>query len=167
MLRLFKNNSPFTVIILFIFALLVKFRVLLHPIEPVQVRGHIIYNALVEGMFFVFRHGGFAYGMLAIVILFIQALYLNSIAARHKLFPRPTYIPAFVFLLLTSVHPSLSAFNETMLINWLLLGAVTAVACATNAAPEPVVPGFAIRVVSFTPGDGAGFGADKMPGMRF
>lgn len=124
MLRLFKNNSPFTVIILFIFALLVKFRVLLHPIEPVQVRGHIIYNAIVEGMFFIFRHGGFAYGMIAIVILFIQALYLNSIAARHKLFPRPTYIPAFVFLLLTSVHPSLSAFSETMLINWLLLGAV-------------------------------------------
>ena len=121
MLRLFKNNSPFTVIILFIFALLVKFRVLLHPIEPVQVRGHIIYNAIVEGMFFIFRHGGFAYGMIAIVILFIQALYLNSIAARHKLFPRSTYIPAFVYLLLTSVHPSLSAFSETMLINWLLL----------------------------------------------
>ncbi len=124
MLSLFRNNSPFTVIILFIFALLVKFQVLLHPVMPTPVEGHFMFNYILRALYFLFRHGAFAYTMLAIVIIFIQALYLKSIATRHKLFPRYTYIPAFVFLLLTSIYPPFNFFNETLLINWLLLGAV-------------------------------------------
>jgi hypothetical protein len=123
-LSLFRNNSPFTVIILFIFTLLVKFQVLLHPVLPVDVPGHFVFNFIIKGLYFVFRRGAFAYTMLGIVILFIQALYLKSIATRHKLFPRYTYVPAFVYLLLTSIYLPFNSFNETLLINWFLLGAV-------------------------------------------
>jgi Family of unknown function (DUF6427) len=123
-LRLFRNNSPFTVILLFIFALLAKFDVLIHPETPATIKGHILYNFIVEGLYFVFRHGAFAYSMLAIVLLFLQALYLKSIATRHKLFPRHTYVPSFVYILLTSLYPAFSMFNETIIVNWLLLGAV-------------------------------------------
>ncbi len=124
MLQLFRNNSPFTVIILFIFALLVKFPVLLNPVTPDTVAGHFLYNYIVKGLFFVFRHGSFAYSFLTIIILFIQSIYLKSITIRHKLFPRYTYIPAFIYLLLTSVYPPFNSFNETLLINWFLLGAM-------------------------------------------
>ena len=123
MLQLFRNNSPFTVIILFIFALLVKFQVLLHPVMPVAVANHFLYNYIVRILFIVFRNGAFACTMLSVILLFTQSLYLKSIATRHKLFPRYTYIPAFVYLLLTSVYPAFSTFSETMLINWFLLGA--------------------------------------------
>jgi hypothetical protein len=75
-------------------------------------------------MSLVFLNGAFAYSMVAIILLFLQALYLKSIATRHKLFPRPTYIPSFVYLLVTSVYPPFNSFNETLLINWFLLGAV-------------------------------------------
>ncbi len=124
MLQLFRNNSPFTVIVLFIFALLVKFQVLLHPVMPVPVAGHFVFNYIIRGLYFIFRQGAFAYTMLAIVIIFMQALYLKSISTRHKLFPRYTYIPAFVYLLLTSIYPPFNTFNETILVNWFLLGAV-------------------------------------------
>jgi hypothetical protein len=123
-LQLFRNNSPFTVIVLFIFALLVKFQVLLHPAVPLPVPGHFLYNYIIRGMSYVFGHGGFSYTMVAIVLLFIQSLYLKSIATRHKLFPRYTYIPSFVYLLLSSIYPSYNYFNETIIINWFLLGAV-------------------------------------------
>jgi hypothetical protein len=123
-LSLFRNNSPFTVIILFIFTLLAKYPVLLHPMVPEAVAGHFMYNYIIRGLYAVFRHGAFGYTMLGVVLLFIQSLYLKSIASRHKLFPRYTYIPAFVYLLLTSIYPSFSYFNETMIVNWLLLGAV-------------------------------------------
>ncbi len=124
MLQLFRNNSPFTVIILFIFALLVKFPSLLHPEVPTELTGHFMYNYVVRGLFVVFRHGAFAYTMLAIVMLFLQSIYLMGISARHKLFPRPTYVPSFVFLLLTSVYPPFNNFGETVILNWFLLGAV-------------------------------------------
>jgi hypothetical protein len=124
LLRLFRNNSPFTVIILFLFALLVKIQVLLHPVAPVPVSGHFIYNYILRALYVVFRHNGFVYSLLAVIILFIQSLYIKSIATRHKLFPRYTYIPAFVYLLLTTIYPPFNSFNETMLLNWFLLGAV-------------------------------------------
>lgn len=124
MLRLFRNNSPFTVIILFIFALLIKFPALLHPVAPEPVAGHFLFNYILKGLDVVFRHGAFAYTMLAIVIIYIQSIYLKSIASRHKLFPRSTYIPSFVFLLLTSIYLPFSTFSETLVVNWLLLGAV-------------------------------------------
>jgi len=75
-------------------------------------------------MFVVFRHNGYVYTFLSIILLLIQSLYLKSIATRHKLFPRYTYIPAFVYLLLTSIYPAFNTFNETLLINWFLLGAI-------------------------------------------
>ena len=124
MLQLFRNNSPFTVIVLFIFALIVKFQALLHPVVPVMLGGHFLFNYIVRALYFVFRNGAFAYSLLAVILLFLQSLYLKSIATRHKLFPRYTYIPSFVYLLVTSIYPPFNSFNETMLINWLLLGAV-------------------------------------------
>ncbi len=124
MLQLFKNNSPFTVIVLFIFALLVKFPALLHPVAPVEVDGHFLYNDIVKGLNFVFMGGAFAYTMLSIVILFMQSVYLKAIASRHKLFPRPTYVPSFVYLVLTSIYLPFNSFGETLIVNWFLLGAV-------------------------------------------
>ena len=124
LLRLFRNNSPFTVIILFLFALLVKIQVLLHPVVPVPVAGHYIYNYTLRALSAVFGHHGFIYALLSIILIFVQSLYIKSIATRHKLFPRYTYISSFVYLLLTTIYPPFNVFNETLLINFLLLGAV-------------------------------------------
>lgn len=97
---------------------------MLHPVAPEPVAGHFLFNYILKGLDVVFRHGAFAYTMLAIVIIYIQSIYLKSIASRHKLFPRSTYIPSFVFLLLTSIYLPFSTFSETLVVNWLLLGAV-------------------------------------------
>ena len=124
MLSLFKNNSPFTVLILFIFTLLVKLQALLHPVLPVQVPQHFFYNGMLAGLHYVFGKVAFAYTFLALLLTFIQALYVNSITNRHKMFNRFTYIPAFVFLLLGSVYPTFSQFSEPLIINWFLLAAL-------------------------------------------
>ena len=124
MLNLFRKNSPFTVIILFIFTLVIKLRVLLNPAVPQSVPGHFLYNYFLHGIHFFFRDNAFAYTILSIITLFIQSLYLNSIAVRHKLFPRNTYLSAFTYILLTSIYPRFNYFNETIFLNWLLLGAM-------------------------------------------
>ncbi|MES2701630.1 MAG: hypothetical protein V4649_03275 [Bacteroidota bacterium] len=98
--------------------------VLLHPAEPVQIPGHFLYNYVIRGLSFLLGHGAFSYTMVALIVLFVQALYIKSIATRHKLFPRYTYIPSFVYLLLTSIYPAFNSFNETLIVNWFLLGAM-------------------------------------------
>jgi len=124
LLQLFRNNSPFTVIVLFIFALVIKFQVLLHPAVPVPVAGHFLYNYIIRALFFVFMRGAFAYTLLSIIIIVLQSLYIKAIVDRHKLFPRYNYVPAFTFILLTSVYPPFNCFSETLIVNWFLLGAM-------------------------------------------
>jgi len=122
--RLFRNNSPFTVIVLFIFTLLVKLHTLMAPQAPKPVQGHFMYNYVLMGLNTVFHSGAFAFTLLAVFLLFIQSLYLRNIAVRHKLFPRNTYVPAFTYLLLTSIYPEFSFFSETILLNFMLMGAM-------------------------------------------
>lgn len=123
MLSILRNNSPFAVIFLFIFALVVKVQVLLHPQLPVMMHGHFMYNYVLRALSAVFGRAAFAYTLLAVIMIFIQSLYLNSIALRHKLFPRNSYLTAFTYLLLTSMYPRFNFFSETLILNWLLMGA--------------------------------------------
>lgn len=109
---------------LFLFALVIKIRSLLHPLVPQPVARHFVYNYMLKGMALFFGQSGFVYTFFGIVGLFLQSLYIKNIATRHKLFPRYTYVPAYVYLLLTTIYRDLSYFGETQVLNWLLLGAV-------------------------------------------
>lgn len=124
MLQLLKNNNPFTVLILLIFTFLVKMQVLLHPQLPVPVVNSYLYNTLLSGISFLMQGNAFAFTLLAVFMVFGQAIYLNRIASSHKLFYRPTYIPAFVFLSVTSLTSSFNFFSQALVINWFLLWAV-------------------------------------------
>lgn len=125
MLQLFRNNSPFTVIVLLIFALLAKLQVLLHPQLMVPPPDHILYAYILHLLNIVLNNNAFGYTLLTAFLLFCQALYISAIAAKHKLFGKATYIPGFVFLLLTSIYPPFNYFSEALLVNWCLLGAVS------------------------------------------
>jgi len=123
-LRLFRNNSPFTVLVLFIFAIIIKIQALLHPVAPERVAGHFLYNYILRGLDVVFRHAAFPYSFLAIFMLFAQSLYIKNIATRHKLFPRHTYVPSYVYIVVTSIYLPFNHFSETHVLNFILLGAV-------------------------------------------
>jgi len=97
---------------------------LLHPQLPIVMPGHILYDYILRGLDTVLNHVAFGYAMLTVTLLFCQALYINAIAAKHKLFGKITYIPAFTFLLLTSLYPPFNYFSEALLINWCVLGAI-------------------------------------------
>ena len=120
MLRLFQNYSPFTVLLLIIAAFVMKFQVLSHPQLPVALPDHILFASILKFLNPVFR-GAFGYTLFAVFILFTQALYLNYITVKYRLFNRNTYLPAFTYLLLTSIYPAFNYFSEPLLINWLLL----------------------------------------------
>jgi hypothetical protein len=96
---------------------------LLAPEEAVQVRDTlsiIIFSGCFRGIsswsIWLYHAGDTA--------VVYPSLYIKSISTRHKLFQRYTYIPALTFLLLTSVYPPFNYFSETLIVNWLLLGAM-------------------------------------------
>jgi len=123
-LQLFRNNSPYTVIILFIFTLLIKLPALLHPAVPGLLHDGPVYNSIVRALASVLGQSGFAWTLLTIVLLFAQAIYLTGITVRRRLFHKTYYTPAFAFIALTSILPAFNFFSPPLLVNWLMLFAV-------------------------------------------
>ncbi|MBS1774234.1 MAG: hypothetical protein JST82_15355 [Bacteroidetes bacterium] len=124
MLNLIRNNSPYTVIILFIFTLVLKIQVLSHPQLPDTGTGHFLLTAIIQLCDHLFRHNAFAYTFLNVAMLFGQAIYLNGVAIKNKLLYKPTYIVAYLFIILTAIIPDYSYFNAMTLANWCIIIAV-------------------------------------------
>lgn len=124
MLNLIRNNSPYTVIILFIATLILKLNVLAHPTTPVAMPDHFVYKWIIDVLNVLLGGSPFGYTLLTVVMIFGQAIYLNAIGSRYKLFSKSNYILAFTYLVLTSVYPPFNYFSEPVLLNWCLLGAL-------------------------------------------
>jgi hypothetical protein len=120
-LRLLRNYSPFTVLILVIAAFLMKLPALSHPVAPIPLPNHIVFASLLKLLNNILHGSASGYTFLAIIILVLEALYFNHITVKHKLFMTQTYLPAFTFLLLTSLYPAFNYFSEPLLINGLML----------------------------------------------
>lgn len=123
MLRLIRNNDPYTVIMLFIFALLVKMTALMHPQMPNLPEGHILYVLIVRLFNYVLNGSAFGFTMLTVIMLFFQALYLNRMAFKYKLFAKQTHIIAFIYIVLSSLSREFNYFSAVLMLNWCLLGA--------------------------------------------
>ncbi len=124
MLHLVRTSSPYTVIILAILLLLLKLQALGAPVYPVADAHHAVFGYIVHLFSYVLGHSRYAFTLLAILMTFGQAIYLMSIASRHRLFQKHTYVPAFAYIVLSSLHPALGQFSAPLLVNWLTLGAL-------------------------------------------
>jgi hypothetical protein len=135
-LHLIRNNSPYTVLILIIFMLIVKLQALSAPAVPVILPDHFLYGHLINVLNYLLGGGAFAYTMLAVVMQLGQALYLNNIAIRRKMVAKPTYNIAFFYIVLTSLSPMLTYFSELLLVNWLVLIALD-ILLGIHQTPHP------------------------------
>lgn len=97
-----------------------KMPALLHPAMPVPAANHILFPLLLRTL----HLNAFAYTLLGVVMVFLQAIYINFIAEKHKLFHKAGYYPAFMYILFTSLYPAFNYFSEPLIINWLVLIAV-------------------------------------------
>ncbi|RYD56529.1 MAG: hypothetical protein EOP56_12610 [Sphingobacteriales bacterium] len=136
MLHLIRNNSPYTVLILIIFTLIVKLQALSAPAVPVVLPDHFLYGYIVQALDVVLSGGASAYTMLAVLMQFGQALYLNNIATRRRMVTKPMYNIAFFYIVLTSLSPALTYFSELLLVNWLVLIALD-VMLGIHQTPHP------------------------------
>lgn len=98
-----------------------KLQALLHPVPPEALPDHILFSVLLQMLDKILQGNAFGYTLLTVVVLLSQALYINFISVRYKLFAKNTYFPAFGYLLVTSLNPAFNYFSEPLLINWLVL----------------------------------------------
>ena len=95
-----------------------------HPQMPVALPGHFLYAMVISVLNAIFNWGGFGYTFFAILLIFGQALYLNGIANRYRLYPNSGNIVAFSYLTCTSIIPAFSFFSEAVIVVWCILGSI-------------------------------------------
>ncbi len=126
MLPLVRANSPYTVLILAILTLLLKLQAMAHPVLPAADAQHLVFGLVFSVLSLVFGKSAIAFSLFAALMIFLQGIYLRTIAGRHRLFGGHTYLPAFAYITLSALHPAMGQFSAVIVANWLLLGALDA-----------------------------------------
>ncbi len=132
----FKVNNPYRLVVVFLLALALKLPCLLSDcayfdmthwlliseamgkgmlyrdiIDPLAPLAAMVYRLvyLVAGRSVVTLH------ILGLLVLCWQAVIFNNMAIRNKVYTQNTYLPALVYVLLGSVHYSMSVFSPVQL----------------------------------------------------
>ena len=86
MIGIFKQKASTNALILFIYALFLKFPLFLHPYLPVlHDEDNYLYQFILKGLNSLFGHTAVPFAVLSFTIIFMQATLLNSICNYHKI----------------------------------------------------------------------------------
>ncbi|QEH39657.1 hypothetical protein [Chitinophaga sp. XS-30] len=129
MIRFFRSGNPLTVLLLFIYTLLIKFYYLLHP-SSFQADGSegLVYNLLTTWLEGLVGKSPLFFTTIALLMQFLQALLLTRIINNHRLFPKDNYLPAMSFLLFTSLLEAWNVFSPALILNTIMLWIFSSIA---------------------------------------
>lgn len=124
-LHLVRNNTPYAVLSLLILAVLTGVGGVVVPVGLPPV-SQPLYYLFVRGVKSVLGESALGWQVLYLLLLFLQALYVNALAMRHRLLPKPTFTPAFVFIIFAALFPTFRTISPPLIGNFFLLGALDA-----------------------------------------
>ncbi|MDP9041592.1 MAG: DUF6427 family protein [Bacteroidota bacterium] len=144
MIGIFKQKASSNALVLFVYALILKFPLFLHPFLPgLHSEDNYLYRFVLTALNSLFGHTAEPYAILSFIILFSQATLLNGICNYHKLLPRATYLPAMCYILVTSFLPDWGHFSAPLLINSIMIWCWYRMVALYNS-PSPVTAIFNI-----------------------
>jgi hypothetical protein len=122
LIAFFQKRSPFNVILLLLFAIVIKLPLFLRPQLPVlQDKDPILYRELV---LWIQQAGTFSTALfsgLSFLFTYSIALLLNNFFQQQKMVSRPTDLPGMSYLLLSSFFPEWIYFSPALLTSLLLV----------------------------------------------
>lgn len=125
MFSLFRNNNPFAVLLLLVFAfLLFALPTYVIKLEPTIVHNSILFNYILDFANWFLGSNRSVYIFLSFCLTIFQALYLNYLAVKNKLFNQTGYLPALLFVFLATLFSSFREFTATQLALCFLLPAM-------------------------------------------
>ncbi len=126
MIQLFRNNTPYAVLLLLIVALFTQKGSAVPATIDAATTTAPLYGLVLSGLLRLCGTSVFAWGAVKILFLSLQALYLNRILQQHRLLPRSTFTPALLLICYASFAISFRPFSEPYVANFFVLGALDA-----------------------------------------
>lgn len=122
MVGFFKSNNPFNIILLLVYAFILKLYSFAHPHIPVaQATDGFLYHRLLDFLEPSGKNSPVIYPIITFVLIFTQAITFNGLINNQKLLSRPTFLPAMAYILITSLFPEWWQLSSTLIINTLLV----------------------------------------------
>jgi hypothetical protein len=119
---IFKQKSSINALILFVYALVLKFSMFLHPMLPViQNEDNYFYRFIFNMLDAVFHNSAIFFSIITFLLIFTQATLLNSICNYHRILPKPNYLPGMAYILVTSLLQDWNHFSAPLLVNSVMI----------------------------------------------
>lgn len=121
---IFRTTNPFSIVILFFYGLILRYAAFMKPVVPeASPSDGVLYQSLLRGLKNMGDGSPVIYAVLAYILIFTQALLMNSVFFRHRLLARPNYIPALAYVIITALFPEWWTLSSTLIANSLLIWA--------------------------------------------
>jgi hypothetical protein len=118
----FKQKNPRNAFLLFLYALVLKFSIFLHPVLPVlHKEDNYFYRFILNTLGSLFGHLPIFFSFLTFLLLYIQAILFNRICTYHKLLPKPNFLPGMSYILVTSLLLDWNHFSAPLLVNFIMI----------------------------------------------
>jgi hypothetical protein len=118
----FKANNPYNAFVLFLYGILLKLPMFLHPVIPVpqQTDGFLFRQLLIQ-VSSVGNALPAIYPLITFLLLYTQAISFNQLANGQKLLQKANYLPAMSYLLITSLFHEWNILSAPLIVNSLLI----------------------------------------------
>ncbi len=103
--------------------ILIKLPIFTNPVPAPQPgeNAAILYREIVRLLKTIGENDDFVFGMVTYLVLFTQALQLNSLINKNRMMQRVNFLPATAYLVITSLIPEWNHFSAPLLVNTLVL----------------------------------------------
>lgn len=122
MIRIFRNNQPLNLILLLIMVFILRGSIFLSnsPTNGIWLSAPLS-NNLDEWLNSKLSNPQIFYNIFSLVLLLIEALYLNYILIKHNFFFKNSYLPALFYVLVNSLYPAMLGHSSQLLAAFFLI----------------------------------------------
>jgi len=121
-IRIFRNNQPLNLILLLIMVFILRGSIFLgnSPANGIWLSAPLS-NNLDEWLNSKLSNPQIFYNLFSLVLLLIEALYLNYILIKHNFFFKNSYLPALFYVLVNSLYPAMLGHSSQLLAAFFLI----------------------------------------------
>jgi hypothetical protein len=144
---IFKANNPSNNFLLFLYGIVLK--LILFPnfrLPLLQTSDGPLYTLVIIWMKGSFSGFPFIFNLIAFVLIYLQAVGLNSIANNHRMMQKPNFLTGMSYLLVTSMFGQWLALSSALIINTMLIW-IWSTLCSLQKSDSPKATIFNIGLV--------------------
>lgn len=122
MVSFFRSYHPATIFLLLLYTILLRLVLFAEPIVfVVPDNANLLSKLTYEGLEVLIGNRNFLFHVISTVLLLFQALYFNRLINFYKIINRPSYLPAFSYILISSLFVEFTLLTSALIANTFLL----------------------------------------------